>query len=99
MPGCPNCKTCKDDYVCTTFPDKKDCPYRKIKAAEQQQVSTSNLSALLNAIADDLQRKITEAKAKYDAGDWPQKFLYAHEGIGLMKAIVVIKRHRESAGI
>ena len=68
----------------------------KIQKAD---ASGSNSTNLLSAIADELQKMITEAKEKHDSGDWPHKFLYAHEGIGVMKALEVVEKHRKSAGI
>lgn len=80
-----------------------DCGNRRLKddGEEHQtaEVSPSNSSELLNAISDVLGGMIAEAKKKHDSGDWPKKFLYAHEGIGLMKAVEVIEKLRKEYGI
>ena len=84
--------------------DEKNCGhYRKdgcltgcVQAAD---VSNSRLIGGLNAISDVLGGMIVEAKKKHDSGDWPHKFLYAHEGIGLIKAVEVIEKYRKEYGI
>ena len=44
MPTCENSHTCTEDYNCTYFPDKKDCPY---KAPGYPQASSEAVSAEL----------------------------------------------------
>ena len=67
--------------------------------AQKAEVVKSSSTDLLNAIVEDLNGMIKGRREQHDRMDWPHKFLVAHEGIGLIKAIEVIEAHRKDTGI
>ena len=36
MPECHSGGYCTDDYICSTYQDKGDCPYRLVEASRKQ---------------------------------------------------------------
>lgn len=71
------------------------------EAGQRHQTSEAvvTLNNLLNAITEDIKGMIKDRREAHDKMDWPHKFLVAHEGIGLMKAIELIEARRKDTGI
>jgi len=96
--------TCKDYDKCTEpdchleMCDVPDC-FKQPDNPQAGREAVSECMNLLNAITGELKSALYVARKKHEDGSWPEKFLYAHEGVGIIKALEAIKRHRETAGI
>ncbi len=49
MPTCDNSHTCREDYNCKTYPDKKDCPFKAPGYPQAASEAVAPLNDLLGA--------------------------------------------------
>lgn len=86
---CPDCRTTENPPF--DIGDKCVCGGKFVEQfipfAEQSPLVKWEV---LRDIINKLQGAVNKRKEKHDTADWPHKFLYAHEGIGLIKAIEII---------
>ena len=47
---------------------------------------------LADTIIAELQNELFYSRMKHDRSGWPHKFLHAHEGIGIIRAIEIVKK-------